>query len=54
MLASQIKHSLHKSWCGQADVGLLLWAAAYRQRRYIKPYRAVFFDLMLKILGYIH
>ncbi len=22
MLAPQTKHSLHKSWCGQADVGL--------------------------------
>jgi len=33
MLAPQFKHSLHKSWCGRVDVGLLFWAAAYRQRR---------------------
>ena len=37
MLAIKIKHSLHKSSCGQVDVGLLFWASAYRQRRYIKP-----------------
>jgi len=34
MLAPQFKHSLHKSWCGRVDASLLLWAAAYRQRRY--------------------